>query len=224
MQDAESSRTGPGDSEIDWNRFPVEAISSLTFVKRNLIHWNLLREAHRRASGGVLEVGVGSGAQSALLSRLLRRVVTLDNNTSILRKARLNLRRFGRGVHPVAGDAFRLPFADRTFGVGISQGLMEHFSDGEITMLIREQLRVCRSVVFSVPSAYYPRQDMGNERLMTQSEWSRLLERAVDISQYSVAARYYRVDLEAVKYSILARRWLGSFSVLVTVDPRADRE
>lgn len=220
MQDADTRSRSGGD--IDWDRFPVEAISWLTYVKRNLIHWNLLREAYRRAIGGVLEVGVGSGAQSALLSRLIAPVVTLDNNTGILRKARTNLERFGRQVHTVAGDAFRLPFPDQAFGVGISQGLMEHFSDGEITLLIREQLRVCSSAVFSVPSAHYPRQDMGNERLMTCTEWKGLLERAVDSTRYKVAVRYYRLDLEALKYSVFARRWLGSFSVLVTIDPRAD--
>jgi SAM-dependent methyltransferase len=225
MRDVDPSPTGRGaghGGEIDWNLFPVEAISRRTYLKRNLIHWQLLREAYRRASGGVLEVGVGSGAQSALLSRLVSPVVTLDNNTGILQRARSNLARFGRGVHPAAADAFRLPFPDGSFGVGISQGLMEHFSDEEITKLVREQLRACRSVVFSVPSAHYPRQDMGNERLMTPAQWSGLLAQAVDESRYAVITRHYRGDLEALKYSILAGRWLGSFSVLVTIDPRAE--
>jgi SAM-dependent methyltransferase len=226
MREVDPSAAQPaGDGhgrEIDWNQFPVEAISRLTYLKRNLIHWDLLREAYRRSSGGVLEVGVGSGAQSALLSRLVAPVVTLDNNTSILQRARSNLARFGRGVHPAAADAFRLPFPARAFGVGISQGLMEHFSDEEITKLVREQLRACRSVVFSVPSAHYPRQDMGNERLMTPAEWRELLAPAVDEARYAVTARHYRGDLEALKYSALARRWLGSFSVLVTIDPREE--
>jgi SAM-dependent methyltransferase len=222
MRDAERSDHGQESgrtSDIDWNRFPVEAISWATFAKRNLIHWNLLREARRRSSGGVLEVGVGSGAQSALLSRWTNDVVTLDNNQSILRKARPNLVRFGRSVKMLAGDAFCLPFRNQAFGVGVSQGLMEHFSDEEVGRLVREQLRVCRSVVFSVPSIHYPRQDMGNERLMTPERWYGLLGKVVDPS-YFVAARFYKGDLEALKYSLLARRRLGSFSVLVTIDPR----
>jgi SAM-dependent methyltransferase len=208
-------------SQIDWNEFPVEAISLATFAKRNLIHLNLIRAAKRRATGGVLEVGVGSGAQSALLSRLASRVVTVDNNRRILRLANANLERFGRGVRSVAADAFRLPFPDEAFGVAISQGLMEHFEDDEIGALVREQLRVCRSVVFSVPSDNYPRRDMGNERLMPPQSWERIVSRAVDPGRFRIRVRYYRWDLEAVKFSALARRWLGSFSVLVTVDPRA---
>jgi SAM-dependent methyltransferase len=208
--------------DIDWDRFPVEAISTLTFAKRNLIHWNLLAAALRRRDGGILEVGVGSGAQSAVLSTLAAPVVTVDNNLGILTRARVNLERFGRSALPLAADAFRLPFPNARFGVALSQGLMEHFTDDEIGRLVREQLRVCRSVVFSVPSDRYPRQDMGNERLMSPARWAGIVGGAVDPRRYRVRSGTYRLDTEAWKYSLLARRWLGSFSVLVTVDPVAD--
>ena len=205
----------------DWNNFRVETISWPTFLKRNLIHWDLLREALRRADGSVLEVGVGSGAQSALLSRFVARTVTLDNDPRIMRAALPNLSRFGPRARVVGGDGFRLPFRDGSFGVAVSQGLMEHFADEQIGALVREQLRVCRSVVFSVPSDRYPRQDVGNERLMPPARWQAILEGAVDARAYVVRARYYRADVESLKYSVLARRRLGSFSVLVTVDRRA---
>jgi len=202
----------------DWDNFRVERISPLTFAKRNLIHQELIRAVLSRARGGILEVGIGSGAQSALLSRWADRVVSIDNDPRIMRAARPNVERFGPRTRLVLADAFRMPFSDGAFGVSLSQGLMEHFDDGAIAGLLREQLRVCRSVVFSVPSDRYPRQDVGNERLMPSTEWQRIVEGAVG-GGYSVRARYYRGDVEAVKYSLLARRWLGSFSVLVTVDP-----
>lgn len=204
----------------NWDNFRVETISPLTFAKRNLIHWELIREAVRRARGRVLEVGVGSGAQSALLSRWVPHTVTVDNDRRILAASRPNLERFGSGVQTVGGDAFSLPFPSGAFGVAISQGLMEHFGDEAIAGLLAEQLRVSRSVVFSVPSDRYPRQDVGNERLMPPARWQEIVTRAVaSAGHYRVAARYYRLDLESWKYSVLARRALGSFSVLVTVDP-----
>lgn len=204
----------------NWDNFRVETISPLTFAKRNLIHWELIREAVRRANGSVLEVGVGSGAQSALLSRWVAHTVTVDNDRRILAASRPNLTRFGTGVQTVGGDAFSLPFPSNAFGVAISQGLMEHFGDEAIAGLLAEQLRVSRSVVFSVPSDRYPRQDVGNERLMPPARWQEIVARAVvSAGRYRVAARYYRMDLESWKYSLLARRALGSFSVLVTVDP-----
>jgi SAM-dependent methyltransferase len=204
----------------DWSNFRVERISAPTFFKRNLIHAELLGAAIRRASGSVLEVGVGSGAQGAILSRIVARVVSVDNDLRILDAARPNLQRFGPAVSMIAGDAFSLPFPDGTFGVSVSQGLMEHFSDAGIAGLIREQLRVCRSVVFSVPSDHYPRQDVGDERLMAPDQWSTIVRRSVDSDRYHVSARRYRFDPESFKYSLLARRRLGGFSVLVTIDPR----
>jgi SAM-dependent methyltransferase len=203
----------------DWGRFPVARMRRRTFLKRAAIHAELVGAALRRSAGGILEVGVGSGAQSALLSRLGGRVVALERDRRILRQAGDNLERFGRGIDRVAGDGFALPFRDATFGVAISQGLMEHFSDESIGRLLREQLRVCRSVVFSVPSDRYPRQDVGDERLLPPERWRRIVASAVPAGEHRVIARYYRWDLEALKYSLLARRRLGSFSVLVTIDP-----
>jgi SAM-dependent methyltransferase len=203
----------------DWGRFPVTRMRRRTFLKRAAIHAELVGAALRRADGGILEVGVGSGAQSALLSRLGRRVVALERDRRILREAGDNLERFGRGIHRVAGDGFALPFPDGTFGVAISQGLMEHFADEGIVRLVAEQLRVARSVAFNVPSDRYPRQDLGDERLMPPGEWDRILTAGLG-GEMRVRARYYRWDPEAVKYSALARRNLGRFNILVTVDRR----
>ena len=205
--------------ETDWEKFRVERISPLTFAKRNLIHTELLRAVLRRARGGFLEVGIGSGAQSALLSRWVPHAVSIDFDRRILTAALANLRRYGPRAVVVQADGFALPFRDGSFGVSLSQGLMEHFDDAQIAGLLREQLRACRSAVFSVPSDHYPRQDVGNERLMPPARWQEIVERAVDGARYRVRARYYRFDPEAFKYSVLARRRLGSFSVLVTVDP-----
>jgi SAM-dependent methyltransferase len=215
---ADVSETPPDFTAADWSRFRVETISLGTFAKRNLIHRDLLWQVWKRARTSVLEVGVGSGAQSALLSRLIRHTITLDNDLRILREARPNLERFGPATTVVAGDAFCLPFQDGSIDVSLSQGLMEHFSDEQIVALVREQLRVCRSVVFSVPSDRYPRQDVGNERLMPPARWAEILAPAVPAT-HRVRARYYRMDLESIKYSIKARRSLGGFSVLVTIDP-----
>lgn len=207
-------------NETDWSQFRVGTISLPTFVKRNLIHTSLLRAVLARSSRGpVLEVGVGSGAQSGLLSRL-RRTVTVDNDSRIIAAARPNLARFGPAAAIVQADAFALPFPDATFDVALSQGLMEHFDDEGIAGLLAEQLRVCRSVVFSVPSDRYPRQDVGNERLMPPAEWRAIVSAAVGPG-HRVEARYYRFDPEALKYALLGRRRLGSFSVLVTIDPVA---
>jgi hypothetical protein len=199
--------------------FPTPFDADLGPWRRTLIR-ALGRHVRARAGGGILEVGIGSGAQSALLSRRFA-TVSVDNDLRNISSARSNLRRFGPRTRVVAADAFVLPFRDSSFGVSLSQGLIEHFDDDSIGRLVREQLRTCAAVVFSVPSDNYPRQDVGNERLMPPERWRTIVERAAG-PRYTVKSRYYRGDLEALKYSVLARRWLGSFSVLVTVDPAGE--
>ena len=206
--------------ETDWSRLRLEPIRWPTFVKRTFIHTHLLIATARRARGAVLEVGAGSGAQSALLSRTGAHVVSIENDPRIMNVARTNIDRYGGAVQLVTADAFTFPFRARTFGVAMSQGLMEHFDNADIGRLVGEQLRVARSVVFSVPSDHYPRQDAGNERLMPPHAWQTIVESAVDSAAYRIVARYCRVDLERIKYSLLAKRWLGRFGVLVTIDPR----
>jgi hypothetical protein len=44
---------------------------------------------------------------------------------------------------------------------------MEHFSDQEIFWLLREQIRVGKRVVFSVPSDHYPVREWGDERQLS---------------------------------------------------------
>jgi len=109
------------------------------------------------------------------LSHLSYNVVSVDNNDSVLKIAHHNNANFKGGVTFKKVDAFNLPFDDNSFDVCFSQGFSEHFADGDIRKLLREQLRVSRRVLFSVPSFWYPRQDFGDERLMKKEDWLRIL-------------------------------------------------
>lgn len=204
--------------QTDWNHFPVWSIAPGTFAKRALIHSELLVGALRlsRARERILDVGTGSGAQAALLSRF-RDVVAVDADERILQAARENIQRYGKRARVQKADAFALPFEDDSFDVAISQGLMEHFSDERIGQMIREKMRVSRAVLFSVPSDRYPRQDMGDERLMPPEAWQRILEEQLSGSGFRVGARYARFDPESWLYTLREGRPRSGYSVLVRV-------
>ena len=55
----------------------------------------------------------------------------------------------------MACDVFSLPFKDRSFDCIYSQGLMEHFDETKVTVILREMRRVAEYVVFSVPLHTY---------------------------------------------------------------------
>jgi len=90
----------------------------------------------------ILEVGAGTGRDSAELARLGAQVTVLDFATGSLKivgalRDELALQ---ENLRLVRGDAFQAPFADGTFDLVFHQGLAEHFNDP--LALIKENFRI----------------------------------------------------------------------------------
>jgi SAM-dependent methyltransferase len=139
----------------------------------------------------VLEVGTGTGLMSGMLSRYCDAVVSLDNDDGVIESARHSTGNIASKVTFVGGDAFAMPFADKSFDAAFSQGLFEHFSDEDMLGLAREQLRVAHAAVISVPSFFYPHIGklgpglVGNERLKRLDFWRELFsEFHVEVATY----------------------------------------
>jgi SAM-dependent methyltransferase len=90
----------------------------------------------------VLECGCGSAEVSAFLASQGYRCTLLDAAPAALRVARRRFERGGLEARYVQGNVYRLPFADGTFDVLTSFGLLEHFADVEV--VIAEMVRVIR--------------------------------------------------------------------------------
>ncbi len=160
---------------MNWEQYYKERPLSLDrYVNSIWVHKPLLIEV---ASSGrnLLEVATGTGALSIFLSHLGYNIVSIDNNDGVLKRARENNANLKARVALEKADAFNLPFDGESFDVCFSQGFFEHFADGDIAKLLKEQLRVSRIVLFSVPSFWYPRQDFGDERLIGKEDWLRIL-------------------------------------------------
>jgi ubiquinone/menaquinone biosynthesis C-methylase UbiE len=127
----------------------------------------------------LLEVGTGAAAISfSIIKNKNIPIVIIDNNFDILKKIKSDAEKLNLKVIPVCADAFKLPFKDKTFAIVFSQGLLEHFSDPDIEIILNEKLRVALdSVLFSVPNAYYKHKDFGDERLLFKQEWESIISR-----------------------------------------------
>jgi protein-L-isoaspartate(D-aspartate) O-methyltransferase len=98
-----------------------------------------LRPEHR-----VLEVGTGSGYQAAVLSRLVREVVSIERYRTLAEKARERLRALGYdNVEVVVGDGFagvpeKAPY-DRIIITAaapeVPQALIDQLADGGVMLL-----------------------------------------------------------------------------------------
>ena len=135
-----------------------------------LFRW-ILWPRPRRA----LEVGTGTATMAALISFSGVKVTSVDIERPILDQAQNTLKRLHSPARLLQADAFNLPFPTGSFDVAFSQGFFEHFDDDEIRALLREQARVARRVVFSVPNETYGVQDFGNERLMPKEQWETII-------------------------------------------------
>jgi len=160
---------------MGWEQYYKERSLSPERYINNIWEHKLLLIEVASMGRNMLEVATGTGNLSIFLSHLGYNVVSIDNNDGVLKIAQHNNANFKGGVTFNKADAFNLPFDDDSFNVCFSQGFLEHFADDDIRKLLREQLRVSRKVLFSVPSFWYPKQDFGDERLMKKEDWLRIL-------------------------------------------------
>ena len=153
------------------------------------IHSEFTNEILKQKPKTVLEVGCGSATLSVFLSRHGCSVTSIDNDNTVLNLAKDSATKLKGKVVFREANAFNLPFKDKEFDIAFSQGLLEHFSDKEITLLLKEQLRVSKTVFFSVPNIFYNYTDFGDERLMTKKRWEKIIA-AFDIK---VSKNYYKI-------------------------------
>lgn len=106
----------------------------------------------------ILEVGAGTGRDSAQLARLGARVQVLDFADSSLRiVSELKSSEKLDNLTLVRGDAFNAPFLDGTFDIVFHQGLAEHFRDP--LPLLRENHRILKKgghCLCDVPQTVHP--------------------------------------------------------------------
>jgi len=144
-------------------------------------------------AGSALEVGAGSGR---LLIRLGQerpfRLVAVDYAPYAVRAVRENLRRSAQPGDALFGDALALPFADASFDVVLSGGLLEHFR--EPGPVIGEMIRVLR------PGGLFYADIVPRRRSLYR--WS---ERGRMARDEHLAAGIYESDLPKVAWAALAR-------------------
>jgi ubiquinone/menaquinone biosynthesis C-methylase UbiE len=138
----------------------------------------------------ILEVGTARGLHAITLSYIVPTVLGIDTDENLIKIANFLNNKFKGKAQFSRVNAFSTSFNENSFNLCCSQGFFEHFSDSDILSLLEEQLRVARMVVFSVPSYYYPKKNVGNERLMKLEKWKKLM------SCFRVDGFYYGPNID----------------------------
>ena len=133
----------------DMNKVYPSSPSVLEAIKKNF----------KPAGMKILEVGAGTGRDSAELARMGAQVYVLDFAENSLKivdglRAKDNLY---ENLKLVRGDAFKAPFPDNPFDLVFHQGLAEHFKDS--LPLIKENFRILKHgghCLCDVPQTVHP--------------------------------------------------------------------
>ena len=112
----------------------------------------------------ILETGFGSGMTSILLADLGYSVTALDIDEKSVRIVKEKFPHFtNSGKFTVLnGDMFTLPLQTKSFALVYHQGVLEHFSDQDIILALKENGRVAELVIFDVPNSRSKLQDFGD--------------------------------------------------------------
>jgi len=161
---------------LSWSKYYNKDVKINEFLGNLYSHKEFLTCILNYEPKKVLEIGCGTAGMSIFLSYLGLDITAIDNDKNLLKKQKEIIKKFNSRVNLQYADAFSLPFKDNSFDLVFHQGFFEHFSNQEIYKLLKEQLRVSKIVVFSVPNNFYPQKDFGNERLMSKKQWEEILK------------------------------------------------
>lgn len=128
----------------------------------------------------ILECGAGTGKFSAYLASMGYISYAMDIEPAMVEQSKVISNSIApfNPVTVTQGDIRVIPYEDKFFSVAHSSGVFEHYSDKEIVTIINEQLRVADTIVFSVPSPYFEKKMLGNERFMMRKEWRNIIAKS----------------------------------------------
>lgn len=143
---------------------------------------NFLKQVIKYSNNGkpILECGCGTGKATVYLASKGIKSYGMDLEETMINQTEELSKRIvpDNLVKTVLGNIKSIPFDEKFFSVTHSSGVLEHYSDEEIIEFINEQLRVSDVCIFSVPTKYFDKKMLGNERFMTRKEWINIIDKS----------------------------------------------
>src|SRR3972149_2624876 len=160
-----------------------------------ILHWQYLLKIILSRPKSILEIGCGPANHSIFIKFFLKNsnLYLLDNDRLILEeiKKRYNSR-VNRYFNLDVLDSEKIKKIPKVDLV-MSQGLLEHFNDGDFVRILKNFSGAAKKMIFSAPSEHYGSKDFGNERLRSKREIEDLLKKS-NLKKYRVC-RYFDIGI-----------------------------
>jgi len=141
---------------------------------------------HTPPKGRILEIGFGTGMMSIYLSKMGDKYnfycVGFDKEKKMVDRAKNLTLEVGGRAKFACHDLFDLdsggkvgPSKVGTYHTVFSQGMLEHFNDDQIRKAIEIMFKIGRKVCFSVPIEKFAHKSRGDERLLSDAFWRRII-------------------------------------------------
>lgn len=179
-----------------WEDYYGQDVTMERFVRTVTGFLSPFIEAIREYGGGHrgLEAGCAEGLASIYLTHLGYDITAMDINKELISKGRAANDYLRGSVNFVAGDLFDVDGRTGRYDFAFSQGVLEHFSPGQIVLLLNKQLAIAHRVIFSVPSKRYGRRDFGDENLWTYRQWTGILRKFHIVHSFGFLPRKNRLQ------------------------------
>ncbi|MCX7927849.1 MAG: class I SAM-dependent methyltransferase [Candidatus Omnitrophica bacterium] len=155
---------------------------NLFFYSKNYSRFIEIIIENTPQKGRILEIGCGSALISLLLADLGFKVTSLDINKKVIMYAKNKIILNNVTINFVVGNMFVLSkiFKVKSFDTICHSGVLEHFSDEEIILALREQRKIAQKVIFKIPNNRnkLTTTHFGNERFLSNSKWIDLIKEA----------------------------------------------
>lgn len=152
---APGSKTHPEQSETPWNSLwtKVKVEDILKEPSHQEIADNVTGQVGVNGRR-VLEVGCGTGGTGMSLAQYGANMTLFDMSPDSLELSRRVFHHQGLKGSFIQGNMLHLPFADNSFDIVVSFGVLEHFQAEEIVQALKEMKRVAgETIVTTVPNA-----------------------------------------------------------------------
>ncbi|MBU0958703.1 MAG: methyltransferase domain-containing protein [Nanoarchaeota archaeon] len=126
--------------------------------------------------GNILEAGAGSSSNSIYLASNGLSVTAVDKDQRMIKLAKKLSLGFKNSPIFLNKDLSEI---NEKFSVVFSHGVLEHFSDEEIIDLLNKEISIGRTVIFSVPSNFFKKEQAinGDERFLSLEKWREIISK-----------------------------------------------